>query len=102
MDQSDDSTTTGFPWWARLSLRYGAPTVLLVGVLYMNFRIMETYIYEMSKTIGVTQTTLAMHIKDSNDFSAIFAVMMQQHTSVLRAICVNQARTDEARERCVR
>jgi hypothetical protein len=81
----------------------GIPSALLLlcaaAVYAIVIRVVDKNIVELI----VSTHAIVLDLKrDSDQFTQQFFIAIKAQNGILRAICVNNAKTDDARERCVR
>ena len=100
-DEEIAAETKDFPWWVRAARIFGVQTVFLASMLWAGYNFTDRLATDIVGVVKSTQSELTLHIKDSNDFAAMNLALVQENVNVLRAICVNSAKTEDARNRCM-
>lgn len=97
MGETMENKISGAPWWAKLAGMFGGPTLVLLVVLYGVFRMMSDIGLRMAAGIEANQAVLIRHSADSDAMLSIQSQLVQ----VVRANCVNNAKDEASRERCL-
>ena len=95
---TEESFTQGWPWWARAAVYFGFPTIVAMFFMWEAHRFVEKFSEVTPKDL---QAKLVMHAQDMTDLKWDLWYANQQQSSMIRANCVNNARNEEQRERCI-
>ena len=92
-----DKSLTGAPWWARLGVIFGVPTMILMVVLGGVWVLLNGSAMRMASALEATQREMIKHTSDS-------IAMLQTQQALVRVVqanCVNNARNEEGIRRCM-
>ena len=105
-EQDSNGTLAGLPQWARLTAVFGFPTVLAAFLVWRIISGIEVAVADTQRATERTQQLMLNHIERSD---ASFVTMQQgvtrvleQHTGLLRQICISNATDESQRRECVR
>lgn len=82
------------PWWARLGVREGLPTVLVLGLLYMLFGVVMHNLEAVSKDQELIIRHEVEILEQINNHSAAMGLLNRY------VVCLAQASTPQERQRC--
>jgi len=91
----------GLPWWAKFIVMIGVPSAIALGLVWSNQTQLAQHV-EMNGTI-VREIQAEERAHDSRVLLRFedLSRKTDETNRILTASCVNDARTMEARERCV-
>lgn len=92
---------SGLPWWVKAIVIVGVPSAIALGLVWSNQTQLATKTYE-------NNTYLRQIIAEEREHDGRVLLRFQQLAEqtgetnrILMANCVNNARTEDARDRCV-
>ena len=98
MDDRPNDWRNGGPWWTR----WGLVGVLVLGLLAVTTGIVPSALTQTKQAAEDAVKEVKEHRQKEEELRREISQRMEDQSRILRAICVGVARTDEARERCLR
>lgn len=86
------------PWWQR----WGLAGVLVLGIVGVSSGIIPSAVSQTKEKADQIQRELDEHRKKQDELSQNIDRRLEQQVNILRAMCLQQARSDEARRDCLR
>ena len=86
------------PWWTR----WGLVGVLVLGMLAVTTGIVPSALTQTKQVAEDAKKEIKEHRQKEEDLRREISQRMEDQAKILRAICVSLARTEDARERCLR
>lgn len=97
MANESDQALNNAPWWAKLGIVFGVPTMILIMVLFGVWNLLSGVGSEMVTMMKVMQNEMTKHSVESNHAIRIQAALV----GVVRANCVNNAKDENGIRRCM-
>lgn len=88
----------GGPWWTR----WGLLGVVILALLAVVTGIVPSALTQTQKAVEQTQDEIKEHAKRQDEMSADTKRAAEEQVKLLRLLCVSMAKTDDARDRCLR
>lgn len=92
-----ESHINGLPIWARVVIYLGAPTALASFLLFVGYQLGGIFLKDYARLIVETHAYARAEIENMQILKASFGAQ----TNILRAICINQAKDEDGRNRCL-
>ena len=86
------------PWWQR----WGLLGVLVLGIVGVSSGIIPSAVSQTKEKAEQIQRELDEHRKKQDDLNTNIDRRLEQQVNILRAMCLNQAKSDDARRECLR
>ena len=105
-EQDSNGTLAGLPQWARLTAVFGFPTVLAGFLVWRIIAGVEVAVADTHRATERTQQLMLDHIERSD--AAMITLqqgvtrVLEQHTGLLRQICISNAQSESQQRECVR
>ena len=94
----DPNSNSPMPWWTR----WGLLGVLVLGIVGVSSGIIPSAVSQTKEKAEQIQRELDEHRKKQDELSQNIDRRLEQQVNILRAMCLNQARSDDARRECLR
>lgn len=92
---------SGLPWWAKFIVLVGVPSVIALGLVYSNQANLARNVEQNGVMLREVQTDERAHDARVLLRFEDLGRKTDETIRILTASCVNEAKTVEARERCV-
>ena len=86
------------PWWTR----WGLVGVLILGMLGVTTGIVPSALTQTKQAVEETTRQIKEHREKEEQLRRELVEKLEEQSRIMRAVCVGVARTEEARERCLR
>ena len=86
------------PWWTR----WGLVGVLILGMLGVTTGIVPSALTQTKQAVEETTRQIKEHREKEEQLRRDLVEKLEEQSRIMRAVCVGVARTEEARERCLR
>ena len=86
------------PWWTR----WGLLGVVVLALLAVVTGIVPSAVTETKKAVEQTQEDLRAHARKQEETAADAKRAVEDQVRLLRLLCVSMAKSDDARDRCLR
>ena len=98
MDAAPLRRNNSGPWWQK----WGLLGVLVLGIVGVSSGIIPSAVSQTKEKAEQIQRELDEHRKKQDELSQNIDRRLEQQVNILRAMCLNQARSDDARRECLR
>ena len=86
------------PWWSK----WGLLGILVLGMLAVTTGIVPSALTQSKQAAEEGVREIKEHRQKEEEVRREISQRLEEQTRIMRAVCVAVARTDEARERCLR
>lgn len=86
------------PWWTR----WGLLGVVILALLAVVTGMVPSALTQTQKAVEQTREEVQAHAKRQEEFAADVKRAAEEQVKLLRLLCVSMAKSDDARDRCLR
>jgi hypothetical protein len=92
---------SGLPWWVKAVVIVGVPSAIALGLVWSDRVQLSTNVRENGALMHKLDSGASAHDARVTGRFDDLSMRVQESNRILLAQCVNEAKTPEARERCV-
>ena len=92
---------SGFPWWVKAVVVVGVPSAIALGLVWSDrAQLSDAVYYNKAVLSGMVVTDTAHDLRVTEKFNEL-SRQTQETNRILMAGCVNDAKTENERNRCL-
>jgi len=91
----------GMPWWVKAIVIVGVPSAISLGLVWSDRAHLSATVEANRSTLTEMRVTAAEHDRSMLQHFQVLAAQAAETNRILLAGCVNDAKTETARNRCL-